>query len=730
MRNKKKLKSTHLVSGLTVLMAFILLLCGTSSFTEGKSISNPCKNSDTMNGHHDDTCLTPECINAASTFLKNMDPAVDPCHDFYHYACGGFINETIIPDSLGKVDSFSIVSEKLFNHLKLIIRAEMKPDEPKYTRLVKHFYKNCMNKTARESAGLKSLHAQLDKLGGWPVVLGNNWTEDNFDWRSTIYKLRNTGLSYDSLISVSVMADPKNRTRRVVTLSHSNSRYLDSGSDGRILNAYYRFMIDVAVILGADERRAVNDFYESSVFEIRLHSLELLVKPQRNATQFYNLMTVKELSKTYPSIPWQEYISRLLPSSITIGEDEIVNVLTPRYFANLEDLLKTTPKRTQANYLIWQAMSNLLPHLNDAIRDKVQIFMATYFGNTERKSQSRECIETVLAKLPLATSAMYVRKYSDEETKRNIAKMVMDIKEQYNITLSQIGWMDEKTRMKALDKLNAMVTYISHSDEMLNEEKLNAFYQKLDLSGDNYFENLLNLTLFNMEIPLEKLRKPVNKTDWTDDKYSATVNAFYDRIDNSISLLAGILQDVFYDNDRPKYINYGSIGSIIGHELTHGFDDMGKQYNENGNIFNWWTPSTEQNFTQRVQCLIEQYGNYTVPEVNQTLNSFMTQSENIADNSGVKMAYLAYNRWVARNQAEKKLPGIDRTPKQLFWLSAANIWCTKYTQESLLVGLRGDPHSPAELRILGSFSNNVEFANDFKCPEGSRMNPTKKCPIW
>ena len=261
-------------------------------------------------------------------------------------------------------------------------------------------------------------------------------------------------------------------------------------------------------------------------------------------------------------------------------------------------------------------------------------------------------------------------------------------------------------------------------------KKLGEFYEKLELTSDNYLKGILNLTLFGVEYSFGKLRKPVNKSDWITHGRPAIVNAFYSSIENSIQFPAGILQGAFFSNDRPRYMNYGAIGFVIGHEITHGFDDQGRQFDKHGNLVDWWAPQTKEKYIDRAECIIHQYGNYTVEDVGLNLNGINTQGENIADNGGIKEAYLAYKEWVRRNQPEQSLPGLPYTPEQLFWISAANTWCSKYRPEAMKLRITTGYHSPGKFRVLGPLSNMNEFSKDFNCPLGSKMNPEKKCTVW
>ncbi|KAK9304003.1 hypothetical protein QLX08_004498 [Tetragonisca angustula] len=682
----------------------------------------------------EDVCTTKECIYTASRLLKNMDPEVEPCDDFYDFACGGFLKSTIIPDDKTSVNTFTEISDELQNQLRTSIEEKSTPDEPKPFRLAKNLYKACMNKTIIEQQGLDPLLNILRKLGGWPVLEGDQWNENEFNWKESVYKFRQMGYSVDYFIDFSIGVDLKNSTKRTIDLDQAalglSREYLSKGFDDKIVQAYYSYMIDIAAILGANKTDAKDELRESLEFEMKLANISLPNEKRRNATLLYNPMTVRELSKTYSSVPWKEYFNTLLAPSAQVDEEEVVIVSVPNYIASLEKLLAATPKRVQANYVMWRAAASSVSYLTDEIRKRQLQYSTALSGKTEREPRWKECIDTVSGSLAISVGALYVRKYFKEDAKKNAVEMVADIRQEFTEILKKVDWMDEETRKSALDKAASMTSHIAYPDELLDDEKLEQFYEKLELTTDNYLEGILNLTLFGVEYSFSKLRKPVNKSDWVTHGRPAIVNAFYSSIENSIQFPAGILQGAFFSNDRPRYMNYGAIGFVIGHEITHGFDDQGRQFNKNGNLVDWWAPQTKEKYLEKAECIIHQYGNYTVEDVGLNLNGINTQGENIADNGGIKEAYLAYQEWVQRNHVEPKLPGLPYTPEQLFWISAANTWCSKYRPEAMKLRITTGFHSPGKFRVLGPLSNMEEFSKDFNCPLGSKMNPEKKCAVW
>ncbi|XP_043270684.1 neprilysin-2-like [Venturia canescens] len=675
-----------------------------------------------ISGSHKNLCVLPGYIHTASLILKNMDPKVDPCDNFYRYACGGFVNRTIVSDEEPKVNYQTILEKKIRDWVKYRLQTEVGSDEPRHFKLAKNLYNICMNETAIAAAGLEPLRAQLNKLGGWPVVLGDAWNESEFNWTDTIYKFRDAGYPHNNLIHVGFIIDPKNNSKLIINIDQGTSGYyhdfvllgLKDGFDR------YNYMVNMAVKLGADRTRAEKEVSNFVSFEIWLENIRLTVAERRNKTRLDNLMKLKKLTETYPSIPWREYFRRLLPASITVGDDEIINVSAPSYFTKLENLLGETDKRMLANYLMWRIITYSKRYLD----------AGSTLTDPESRARSDLCYDIVFEQFPLVVAATFVRKYISKEAKERAIDIVKDVKRQFEVVLKDIAWMDERARRRALKKVEDTALYVGYPDELLDDEKLGKYYEKLKFPGDDYLESVLSVRKFSIDSILGKLREPVNGTRWTHPERSLWVDPLYLPEENSLLIPAGILQGVFFEKNQPNYMNYGAIGFVAGSGMSQAFDTTGKQFNERKNSADWWSPETEERYRQSVQCLTEQYGNYTLSDVGINLDGVSTLNENIANNGGIRIAYLAYKSWIARNKAEARLPGIDRTPEQMFWLSAANAWCAKHTEHGLISATIGNIHGPEEFRIIGAFSNMPEFADDYQCPVGSKMNPEKKCSVW
>ncbi|RWS10165.1 membrane metallo-endopeptidase-like 1, partial [Dinothrombium tinctorium] len=552
-----------------------------------------------------------------------------------------------------------------------------------------------LNKQLRfsiEKENVKPLRKYLRQLGGWPLVEKDVWNETDFDWIETLVKMKKLGYSHNILISISVLPDIKDSEKNIIhidqpSLGTPNRKYLLKGMNDSVLKAYRKVMIESGAFLGVKNRTYLeNEVNKIIAFETKLAE--------------------------------------------SIDHSELVIVRVPSYLSQLESLLLEEDKRVIANYMIWRAVFSSLGQLDTKWRHLAESYDRVLSGRSIEKPRHDTCIRKLMNRFGIALSAMYIRDKFDEESREKAYEMVDYIKRKFLNILKSVNWMDEKTRQRAIEKAQSIRTQIGYSKELLNNTKVAEIYQNLTLDAKTYFETVQKIRRFWTEKELSKLREPYLKNDWKRFAKPATINAFYNALENSIKFPAGILQGVFFAKDRPNYLNYGGIGYIIGHEITHGFDDKGRQFDKNGNNENWWETETDKKFKQRVTCIIEQYGNYTVDEINENINGVNTQGENIADNGGLKHAFLAYKDYVKDKGEEPLLPGLSLTQEQLFFVSAANVWCAKIRPQSLKLRVQTGVHSPPRFRVIGPMSNMHEFSEAFNCPPGSRMNPIDKCEVW
>lgn len=688
-----------------------------------------------MGGEDAKLCLSPGCVQAAATLLQNMNQSVDPCVNFYEFACGGWVQRHTIPDDKSSLSQFSLIQDQLDAKLRTLVEEPIRPaSEPLFVHKMKNMYQSCLNTTRIDSLGEGPLKAVLTVLGGWPVVEGASWDASRFHWLDALIQYRNFGYSHDILLDLSVIPDFRNNTRYIIDLDQTSlglpdRTYLMRGLNDTAVEAYLRLMVEAAHLLGAPDKEAARtELMDALQFEITLANYSTPREERRNISKLYNKMPLSELKKLAPKIDWDRYFNSLLTDKV--ASDEPINVVVPEFVQRFEHLLETTPARTLANYMVWRVVLQSYASLGKAWRERLQEFNGVLTGKTRETARWEQCMGSLTGSLGIALSSLYVRHFFQEDAKGSALDMVQFIVREFLTILDGIDWMDEQTRQRARAKAQSIRPYIGYPDELLNDTLVEEHYAKVVLRPDTYFENIMRLRKWSTDYAFGQLRKPHIKGEWKKHAQVAVVNAYYNSLENCIEFPAGILQGAFFSKDRPNYMNYGAIGFVIGHEITHGFDDRGRQFDKEGNNVNWWEHETDLRFRERAQCIVDQYGNYTVAKGTMKVNGVNTQGENIADNGGIKEAFKAYQRWVKENGAEAALPGLRYTPQQLFWISAANVWCGKYRPEAMKLRIMSGSHSPPSYRVIGPMSNTPEFAQEFNCAPGTPMNPVKKCSVW
>lgn len=453
---------------------------------------------------------------------------------------------------------------------------------------------------------------------------------------------------------------------------------------------------------------------------------------RRDADKLYNLRTITQLNTDYPYTNWLTYFNSLLPeeSQLVATDEVIVGALS--FFEKLGDLLGATENRVKANYALWRAAASSVSYMPRAFKALQEAYSKATTGRADVDPLWLQCVDTTLNYYPHAFGSLYARKHFNADAKEIALNMVNNIKDEFSKhILADIDWMDNDTKAKAKEKAEKMKEQIGFADELLDNAKLIEFHNEwpAEVNASQYYTSIFNLNMASTLRTNKRLRLAIDKDEWTAHVTPAIVNAFYSSLENGIKFPAGILQGAFFKADRPQYMNYGGIGFVIGHEITHGFDDQGSQYDGDGNLQNWWQAETRTKYLERAQCIINQYGNYTEPLSGLKLNGVNTQGENIADNGGIKQSYKAYRRWAEENH-EQTLPGLDYSPQQMFWVAAGQIWCSTYREETIKNQVTTGVHSPGQFRVIGPMSNSEEFASDFNCPASSKMNPASKCEVW
>ncbi|KAK9888867.1 hypothetical protein WA026_001087 [Henosepilachna vigintioctopunctata] len=676
-------------------------------------------------------CLNTECMRTAVQILDSIDHTVNPCDDFYMFVCGNYMRTNFIPEDKTGIDSFSKIEDSLSHKLRILLEEPIHKNEIKPFKFIKSHYKTCLNSSQDNTDLLKYT---LRQLGGWPVLEGENWNSRNFDWRNLAHKLRKAGLHSEMFLVINAEVMLNNSTQRIIEIDEPEilyKEYLKNGLDDKVTKAMYNLMVDVSVLLGADRNKAQEEMGRVIKFLVDLTQISVPLENKRASSSLINIMTINDLELIFPIVRWMSYINNQLLGIHNVDKDTKVNVLYPKHLKKLNALIIHNNERTIANFMFWMVVVNEIQYLNQPLRDRLNDFVKVADGNTENTPKWKDCVDDVTQRLPLVAGALYVRNFFKKEAKESMQNLVDQILKQFEEHLQTVRWMEEKSKERAKIKASTVTSFIGYPDELLDDKILSDYYSELGDPPQSYLLMDMKLANFSIKSYYKFLNEPVNKTDWRKQHSPLDVNAFYETSTNSIHFPAGILQEIFFGHAKPKFVNFGGIGFLIGHEITHGFDDEGRLFDEKGNMVDWWSDSTRDAFMENALCIEEQYDNITVPEIGIKLNGANSKGENIADNGGIKQAYLAYKHWLSIHGRDMSLPGLSNySNQQMFWISTASSWCSKMRPEKLKYMLMSDEHVPMYYRINLPFGNSKYFANDFNCPLGSNMNPVTKCEVW
>ncbi|XP_011801225.1 PREDICTED: endothelin-converting enzyme 2 [Colobus angolensis palliatus] len=485
-------------------------------------------------------------------------------------------------------------------------------------------------------------------------------------------------------------------------------------------------MEELGMLLGGRPTSTREQMQQVLELEIQLANITVPQDQRRDEEKIYHKMSISELQALAPSMDWLEFLSFLL-SPLELSDSEPVVVYGMDYLQQVSELINRTEPSILNNYLIWNLVQKTTSSLDRRFESAQEKLLETLYG-TKKSCVPRwqTCISNTDDALGFALGSLFVKATFDRQSKEIAEGMISEIRTAFEEALGQLVWMDDKTRQAAKEKADAIYDMIGFPDFILEPKELDDVYDGYEVSEDSFFQNMLNLYNFSAKVMADQLRKPPSRDQWS--MTPQTVNAYYLPTKNEIVFPAGILQAPFYARNHPKALNFGGIGVVMGHELTHAFDDQGREYDKEGNLRPWWQNESLAAFRNHTACMEEQYNQYQVN--GERLNGRQTLGENIADNGGLKAAYNAYKAWLRKHGEEQQLPAVGLTNHQLFFVGFAQVWCSVRTPESSHEGLVTDPHSPARFRVLGTLSNSRDFLRHFGCPVGSPMNPGQLCEVW
>ncbi|CAG2170556.1 unnamed protein product [Oppiella nova] len=611
---------------------------------------------------------------------------------------------------------------------------------------MRNMYKSCMNLTAIESYGAEPLREALTSLGGWPVLVGEDWDNRTFDWIHVSKQIRKLGFRADMFVQFKVIADVLNNTKKLDEPTLGLRRQIMTlGPNNSIVQVYHQLMVDTAMLLGADNKTRVKDeMWDVIALEAQIAQATHDPAHGEKKQSWYlhlkafadvaNQTEVMASNQTRMGHDWIRLANAIVQLDENITARELVMVDNLYFMGHIDHILSyvnQNEKRLLANYMLWRVALQALSTGSKEMRDMRDNLHRHLYGITEKIARWKTCLSQLTGSLSMALSSLYTKHHFNSTLKEKATEMVNYLRVEFNEILHKNDWMDKETKDNAFKKSQMMSAVVGYPDQLANDTLVNEHYRTLNLTDNNFDLNIRRLRNWAQKREFEKLREINDPQDWRNFANSANVNAFYWSQANAIVIPAGILRDVFFDNDRPQYMNFGTIGYIIGHEITHAFDNIGAQFDEIGNARNWWKNETRLHYNSKAQCMVKQYSGYELTN-GLKINGDLTLKENIADNGALKEAYNAYEKYTDKFGHELQLPGLKYTPKQLFWISAAMNWCSKSSPEMFKTRLDTDTHSPSQARVNVALSNFKEFSQSFNCKAGTDMNPNpkKRCTVW
>jgi putative endopeptidase len=640
-----------------------------------------------------------------------MDKTVVPGNDFYRYANGTWLKNNPVPASESRWGSFNQVSERNNEILRQILEsaAANKMAKPgSAEQKVGTFYRLFIDTLKRERQGIEPI---------LPILASINKVNNTQELIQTIASLNSIGIR--SFFGFYVSQDLKNSTSYIPYISQGGlglpdrDYYLKEDAKSKNIRAeYLQHIKNVFKLYGYE-----NESNEQTIlnFETELAKVSMSRTERRNQEKQYNKRSLKQILISYPNLQFQTYLQTLEVASF----DSLI-VSQPDFFNQLNNLLGNIPLNDLKTYLRWCLFNQSSPYLDSKLEKQNFYFYSTVLtGTKEQKPLWKRGIAAANGTVGELLGQLFVAKVFTPASKVRVNAMVDDIIAAFRIRINNLEWMSQETKTKALEKLASFNRKFGYPDKWKD-------YTSLEIKDDSYIQNVFRSNEFGFRDNINNLGKPIDRNRW--GMLPQTVNAYYSPTLNEIVFPAAIMQPPFFDANADDAVNYGSIGAVIGHELTHGFDDQGAKYGPDGNLKSWWTEEDKKQFEVRTKVLVNQFNNYFVSD-SLHINGELTLGENIADLGGLTIAYEAFKMRQQKNPG-KTINGF--TPEQRFFIGFAQIWKNNVRPEALRQLILTDPHSPGEFRVLGTLSNMPQFYEVFQVKEGQNMyrNPQTRANIW
>ncbi len=647
--------------------------------------------------------------------VSNLDRSVNACQDFNRFANGGWAARNPVPAAYPRWGRFNELAERNRESLREILEAaEKNTRAPKGSneRKIGDYYASCMDTEKIEAEGTRPLAPEFKRIEKIKDLRG---------LEKEIAHLHGRGV--DALFSFGARQDLKNSTQVIANASQGGiglpdrDYYTkDDPKSKEIRDEYVKHVAKMFELLGDDGAKAAAEAQTVMGIETGLAKSSMTRVERRDPNAVYHKMDLARLQALTPDFSWNTYFN-----DMGVGGIDSVNVGQPDFFKEVARELTAVPLSDWKTYLRWHLINSAAPSLSSKFVDEDFHFnSAILTGTKEHLPRWKRCVASTDRALGEAVGQAFVQKNFPPEAKERAKQMVQNLVSALRGDLSTLSWMSPATRQQAITKLDAFARKIGYPEKWRD-------YSALKIDRGPFIDNVARSSEFERKRNLGKIGKPVDRTEW--GMTPPTVNAYYNSSMNEIVFPAGILQPPFYDPQADDAINYGAVGAVIGHEMTHGFDDSGRQFDAQGNLKDWWTPEDAKNFKERAACVKEQFDSYEVqPGLHE--NGGLVLGESIADLGGLTVAFAAFEKSLEGKPRPADIDGF--TPEQRFFLGYAQIWAQNARPEYERLAVNTDPHPLARFRVNGPLSNMPAFAQAFQCKQGDPMMrpPQKRCQIW
>ena len=632
-----------------------------------------------------------------------LDKTVSPCTDFYQYSCGTWLKNNPVPADQSSWGRFSELAERNRSILHSILEKAAPGTQ------IGDYYASCMDEAAIERKGIAALKPELDRIAALKSAA---------DVSAEIARLHNYGANV--FFNFSSGQDFKDSTAVIAQVDQGGlglperDYYLrDDEKAKQTRDKYVEHVRRMFTLLGKTSAEATAAAASVMELETALAKASQDITTRRDPMKVYHKMTLAQMAKLSPAFNWNTYLK-----DISAPKFQVVNVAPPDYLAAFEKIIAGGSSSAVKNYLTWHYLHGEAPLLPKAFVDEnFDFYSKTLSGTKEQKARWKRCVAFTDNELGEALGRIYVEQTFGADGKERTLKMVHALEQALGEDIQKLDWMTPETKKLALEKLAGITNKIGYPDKYRD-------YSSVKIVRGDALGNSERASQFEFHRQLAKIGQPVDRLEWA--MTPPTVNAYYDPQMNNINFPAGILQPPFFDKSMDDAVNFGAIGAVVGHELTHGFDDEGRQFDVKGNLRDWWTPKDADAFQTRTQCIVDEYGGFSV-DGELKLNGKLTLGENTADNGGLRIAYAALMTSLAGKMPAKR---DDLTAQQRYFLAWGQIWCNNATVEVERLQVQTDPHSIDRFRVNGSVSNMPEFQQAFGCKVGDAMVRQKACRVW